>query len=138
MDRNSLNSKKLLWIGLALALALIGVLYSSFLNYRAALVERLTIAADLRLNAVQVALAEVEADVQIFASAFGELHGEKEYLQKRRPLPNFFCNNISTTFKLVFLIPLAKKYGSGVGTAPRWQPPMRFKIRRTVTITGKV
>ena len=53
------------------------VLYSSFLNYRAALVERLTIIADLRLNAVQTVLAEVEADAQIFASAFGELHGEK-------------------------------------------------------------
>ena len=76
MHDDHLNSKKLLWIGLALAWALIVVLYASFLNYRAALVERLTIAADLRLNAVQTELAEAEADAQIFARAFGELHSD--------------------------------------------------------------
>ena len=62
--------------GIALAIAIAGVIYVSFLNYRSQLVERLTVAADLRLNAVQTALAEAEADAQIFARAFGELHGE--------------------------------------------------------------
>ena len=77
MDKSRLNSKRLLWIGLGLALALVGVIYASFLNYRAALVERLAIAADLRLKTVQTALAEAEADAQIFARAFGELHAEE-------------------------------------------------------------
>ena len=73
--------------------------YSSFLNYRAALVERLTIAADLRLNAVQTVLAEVEADAQIFASAFGELHGEKGISAEMQAFAELFCNNISTLFQ---------------------------------------
>ena len=99
MDRKSLNSKKLLWIGLALALALIGVLYSSFLNYRAALVERLTIAADLRLNAVQTVLAEVEADAQIFASAFGELHGEKGISAEMQAFAELFLQQYQHFFQ---------------------------------------
>ena len=62
--------------GIALAIALLSVVYVSFLTYRSQLVERLNVAADLRLQAVQTALAEAEADVQIFARAFGELHGQ--------------------------------------------------------------
>lgn len=66
----------LLGTAVLLATALLVVVYVSFLNYRSQLVERLSVAADLRLQAVQTALAEAEADAQIFAKAFGELHGE--------------------------------------------------------------
>ena len=66
----------LLGTAVVLATALLVVVYVSFLNYRSGLVERLAVAADLRLTAVQTALAEAEADAQIFARAFGELHGE--------------------------------------------------------------
>ena len=67
---------KLFGIGIALAIAIACVVYVSFFNYRSQVVERLTVAADLRLQAVQTALAEAEADVQIFARVFGELNDD--------------------------------------------------------------
>ena len=90
---------KLFGVGIALAIAIVCVVYVSFLNYRSQLVERLTVAADLRLQAVQTALAEAEADAQIFARAFGELHGENDISSEMQAFAELFLEQYQHYFQ---------------------------------------
>ena len=88
--RKASDGLKLFGVGIALAIALACVIYVSFLNYRSQVVEQLTVAVDLRLQAVQTALAEAEADAQIFAKAFGELHGDNDISSEMQAFAELF------------------------------------------------
>ena len=96
---------KLFGVGIALAIAIAGVVYVSYLNYRSQLVERLSVAADLRLNAVKTALAEAEADAQIFARAFGELHGENAASPQMQAFSELFLAQYQHYFQARILDP---------------------------------
>ena len=96
---------KLFGVGIALAIAIASVVYVSFLNYRSQLVERLTVAADLRLNAVQTALAEAKADAQIFARAFAELHDDNAVSSEMQAFAELFLAQYQHYFQARILDP---------------------------------